>query len=309
MSTPLAELLTVTAESAELDFKSSFDPAHPGDWIELIKDVVAMSNSGGGTVLIGLNDEGLPSGADAASVLAVDPADITNKIHKYTATQFHAFEILECQKNDVDVCAIRVGAVRIPMVFTKVGTYETAPGKQKTVFSVGTVYFRHGAKSEPAASDDLRDFLTREVEATKRSWLDGIAKVVEAPTGSRVAILPPVDQPAGPSGAVPVQLTSDPTAPAYYAVPIDTTHPFRQKEVVGEVNSRLAGKKVITNHHVLCIRRVHQIQKNIAFCYTQNFASPRYSQTFVDWIITQYESDQTFFENTKAKFDQLKVAS
>jgi len=50
---------------------------------------------------------------------------------------------------------------------------------RRNVFSVGTVYFRHGAKSEPGTSDDLRQFLEREIEATRRTWLDGIAKVVE----------------------------------------------------------------------------------------------------------------------------------
>lgn len=81
------------------------------------------------------------------------------------------------------------------------------------------MYFRHGAKSEPATSDDLRAFIDRELELIKRSWLDGISKVVEAPAGSRIAILPPETQPTGPSGAVPLQLTNDPNAPAYYAVP------------------------------------------------------------------------------------------
>jgi hypothetical protein len=302
----LAALLARTGETADLDFKSQFDIEDSADWLEIIKDIAALANSGGGTILIGVNDDGTPSGTDVAGALAIDPADLTNRIHKYTGTHFHGFEFTECDKEGHEVCAIIVKGCRIPLVFTRVGTYEVAMGKQKTVFSVGTVYFRHGAKSEPGTSDDLRAFLDREVELIKRSWLDGIAKVVEAPAGSRFAILPPEAQAAGPSGALPLRLTDDPNAPAYYAVPIDTTHPFRQKEVVVEVNRKLVGRKAINAHDILCIRRVFNVQKEIKFCYTQNYATPRYSQAFVDWVIQRYEEDNAFFEKTKAQFDHLK---
>lgn len=307
---PTADTLKVflerTAEAADLDFKSTFDVDAVGDWLEIIKDITAFANSGGGAILIGVNDDGMPSGAEVAGALGIDPADITNKIHKYTGTHFHAFEFVECEKLGHEICAIVVQSTRIPLVFTRVGTFEVTTGKQKTVFSVGTVYFRHGAKSEPGTSDDLRTFLERELEAVKHSWLDGISKVVEAPAGSRIAILPPETQPTGPSGALAVQLTNNPEAPAYYAVPIDTTHPFRQKEVVREVNSQLAGKQAINAHDILCVRRVHSIQKDIKFCYTQNYASPRYSQAFVDWLLEKFNNDEAFFKKTKEQFDQIK---
>jgi hypothetical protein len=242
-------------------------------------------------------------------ILATDPADLTNRIYKYTGTHFHGFEISKAVKAATDICVVAVRGSRIPMVFTNVGTYEVAPKKQKTVFSVGTVYFRHGAKSEPGTSDDLRGFLEQELEAIRSSWLSGIAKVVEAPVGSRFAVLPPETQPPGPSGVLPIKLTGDPEAPAYYAVPIDKTHPFRQKEVVLEVNKRLQGSKIINSHNIICIRRVFEIQKDIELCYTQNYASPRYSEKFVDWIVSKYQEDSQFFVQTKEEFDKLKAAS
>lgn len=302
----LGSLLARTAEAAELDFKSKFEVADAGDWLEIIKDIAAFANSGGGTILIGVNDDGTPSGADVEGALAIDPADLTNRIHKYTGTHFHGFEFAKCEKGGHKICAIVIRSCRVPLVFTRVGTYEVRQGKQKTVFSVGTIYFRHGAKSEPGTSEDLRIFLERELELIKRSWLDGIAKVVEAPVGSRFAILPPETQPTGPSGALPLRLTDDPTAPAYYAIPIDTTHPFRQKEVVREVNAKLAGGKTINAHDILCVRRVYSVQKDIKFCYTQTYSTPRYSQAFVDWVVQKYEEDGSFFEKTKLRLDQLK---
>lgn len=300
--------LNRSVEAADLDFKSTLDRYKAGDWLEIIKDIVAFANSGGGTILIGVNDEGIPTGTDVSDMLSMDPADLTNQIHKYTGIHFHAFEVLKCQKEGCEICAIAIYECSVPMVFTRPGTYEVTPGKQKTAFAVGTVYFRHGAKSEPGTSDDLRAFLQRELEATKQWWLDGIAKVVESPAGSKIAItLPGAD--LSKSSYVPsVRLTDDPKAPAYYAVPIDLTHPYRQKEVVHEVNIRLADRKIITSHNILCIRRAFGTDKDSVFCYTQNYASPRYSQAFVDWIIEKYEEDSGFFEVTKASYDSTRTA-
>lgn len=271
----LHSALARTTETTSVDFKSSFDPKATRDWLEVIKDIAAFANSGGGYILVGVNDDGSPSRADVSELLSVDPADLGNRIHKYTGHHLSEVELLECEKAGSEVCAIHVPAVNVPIIFTRVGEVELADSKKKTIFALGTVYFRHGAKSEPGTSDDLRKFLERELELTRRSWLEGITKVVEAPTGSRIAVLPPEGSPTGPSGSLPMQLTSDPGAPAYYAVPLDKTHPYRQKEVLQLVNSKLAGKRSVNSYDIVCIRRVYSIQKEINFCYTQTFASPR----------------------------------
>lgn len=301
----LEDAIERTEECASVEFKSSFDPDKSGEWLEITKDIVALSNSGGGIILIGLNDDGSPSGADVSALLSIDPADVTNRLFKYTSCQFHAFELCVTSKGGHQIFAICVDGTKVPMVFTRVGTYEPEPGRQKNAFSVGTVYFRHGAKSEPATSEDLRNFLDREIESIRHSWLDGIARITSAPIGSRIAILPPEDHPTGPSGSLPLRLTNDESAQPYYAVPIDSTHPFRQKEVIVEVNKRLKLRS-INSHDILCIRRVYNVQKDISLCYTQSYASPRYSQAFVDWIIRQYEADAGFFEKTKAEYDDMK---
>jgi len=160
-------------------------------------------------------------------------------------------------------------------------------------------------KSEPGNSEDLRCFVEREVERLRKSWLEGIAKVVEAPVGSRIAILPPANEPTGAAGSMPLRLTDDPAAPAYLALPLDETHPHRAMEVASEVNRRLRRKKLGT-HHIVWIRRVFEIQKNIVFCYTQKHVSPRYSEAFVDWIVEQLEANEKFLGDCKVRYDELK---
>lgn len=191
---PACDPETVQGESEAVDFKAQFDPTSRQDWCELVKDLVAMANSGGGSLIFGVQDDGTSSGTDVRPVLQLDPADVTNKIHSYTEQQFSGFEIRGGVRRGHPVALLSIAGVRLPMVFTAPGTYSTGPSVQKTAFSRGTVYFRHGPKSEPGTTDDLRQALERELERVKEFWLQGITKVVAAPPGSTVQVIQPVTE-------------------------------------------------------------------------------------------------------------------
>lgn len=65
MSSPLsASVEEAPTESATIDFKAGFDVQWQNDWCEVVKDVVAMANSGGGLIVFGVNDDGTPSRSD-----------------------------------------------------------------------------------------------------------------------------------------------------------------------------------------------------------------------------------------------------
>jgi len=146
-------------ESSSVDYKSSFDIASAGDWVEIVKDIVAFANSGGGIIVFGLNDDGTSSAFDCRLLQSIDPATVTDKLYKYTNQQLHSFVFLSTIKDGMTLFAIEIGPASVPIVFSKPGTYDIGGGKQKTAFSIGTMYFRHGAKSEPANSEDLRVFI------------------------------------------------------------------------------------------------------------------------------------------------------
>jgi len=73
-----------------LEFKSQFNIHLNSSWCELIKDIVALANSDGGTLVIGLNNDGSTSGFDLADFFNLDVADIINRIAKYTGQEFDA---------------------------------------------------------------------------------------------------------------------------------------------------------------------------------------------------------------------------
>lgn len=202
-------------ESGDLEFKEKFDPDNNGEWCEIIKYAVAIANSGGGKIIFGLKNDDSPSREDILAALKIDKAKITDKIARYTGEQFGDFSIKGEIISEHEVVVWEIGGVYIPMVFTKPGTYDVGGGQQKSAFSQGSVYFRHGAKSEPGTSEDLRAFLEREVERIKESWLKNIRKVVEAPPGTEVEIVLPNVAGSPTPSATTIRLVDDPSAPAY----------------------------------------------------------------------------------------------
>jgi predicted HTH transcriptional regulator len=92
--------LTADKETVSIEFKESLDVSSSYEWCEIIKDIIAIANTDGGVIIIGLNDMGKPVGADVSSLLCLDSADITNKIYKYTGFQFSQFKLQKCEKEN-----------------------------------------------------------------------------------------------------------------------------------------------------------------------------------------------------------------
>src|SRR2546428_273405 len=105
-------------ESESVEYKSSFDPTAGADWLEIIKDIVALANSGGGLIIFGVDDDGHLSGFDINCLIRMDPADLTNKMSKYTGQQFAGFEFLETERDSQPLFAILVHGVANPMVLS-----------------------------------------------------------------------------------------------------------------------------------------------------------------------------------------------
>ena len=294
-------------ESASVDFKERFDPASTRDWCETIKDVVAMANTGGGCLIFGVRDDGTPSEWDPQPVLSLDPAKITDKIARYTAHQFADFAISADMRAGAAVAVLIVDAAPVPMVFTNPGTYPAEDGKQRSAFTQGTVYFRHGAKSEPAATEDLAAVIERRLADERDHLLASVRKVFAAPSGHNVLLVR--DPTASADGATSVRVTSDPDAPAVRVARLDDTYPFRQKEVIKEVNRRLSDHPKVNAHDLLCVRRVHNIDESKPeFVEVRRYGSAQYTSQFVAWLLDQVEADSGFFEKARFRFAEMRQA-
>ena len=178
----LDDALRTDQESETVDFKTSLDVNVKSELLEVVKDIIAMANSGGGVLLVGVNDDGRPSGHDVSGLLNFDPAKMSNQLFAATGRHFCTFRITAAERGTHTIAAVEVGGVPVPLVTVAAGNYhDPHTGRQKTAYSQGVVYFRHGAKSEPGTTEDLERFLKREIEAVRESWLSNLRRVAEAP--------------------------------------------------------------------------------------------------------------------------------
>jgi hypothetical protein len=296
-------------ESKSLDFKKEFDTTSAAQWAEIIKDIAAFANSGGGVIVFGVNNDGTNAGNDISNILSLDLADITNKIESFTGYQFADLEIVEINRDEDIRAALIISAIDIPLVFTRHGADVTVKGKQKPAFVKGTVYFRHGAKSEPANRDDLSTWLDSALERARRTWLGGIRKVVETPPGHIINV---VSSPSSSKRGIPqtegMTITADiaATPGAVRVVPQNAEEiwPHRQKDLLHIINKRIKVDPPINAHDILCINRhINVLKSHPEFAYKPHkLASPQYSDKYADWIVAQYSTDQKFFQRRREEF-------
>jgi hypothetical protein len=81
------------------------------------------------------------------------------------------------------------------------------------------------------------------------------------------------------------------------------THPYREKELIDEVNAKLGSVASINQYDIRCIVKVYQIKKRPEFHYKGRvLGSPtQYSPRFVDWILHKHDADSQFFVKTRQK--------
>lgn len=283
-------------EDGRTEFKREFDASNRS-WLETIKDIVAMANSGGGQIFFGLDNEGQPT---EGHVVTIDPADVTNKIAKYSSEQFSNFSIVKETTSGKTITCLEVRTSSIPIIFTSPGTYEAddSKGKQITVFGRGTIYFRHGAKSEPGTSNDLRIWEKTVADNAVQALKDNLRQVVELPTGHKARVISVSDEYHQPEK---IRITNDSDAAVARIIDPFTTHPFRQKDLVTEFNTRMHGKVRISPHDVNCVRKTYHIDRRPDFFFkpAQKHFSPIYSDLFLRWLVDEYNKDPHFFENAR----------
>lgn len=221
---------------------------------------------------------------------------------------------MECEPDEVERkgdrrAAFVIGGTDIPIIFTRHSADVMVRGKQKPAFAKGTVYFRHGAKSEPGTRNDLNTWLGIAIERARGNWIKGIRKVIEAPAGHTIAVVasPPnlkggIPQPEG----MPISADISATAGAVRIVPRNAEEiwPYRQKDLLEEINKEIKTSPPVNGHDILCIHSHLGVLKNRPeFAYKPHrLASPQYSKKYASWIVGQFKQDSKFFKRIREEY-------
>jgi hypothetical protein len=297
----VAKCLAAKRESKSVEFKEQFSPTNAGEALELLKDLVAIANSGGGTIAIGIDNSGALSGADVLPVLAHDHAKYCDLIHKYTLTNFSDFEIIEASRDGKRIAIFIINAPDFPLVFQKPGQYAIDAKQQKTAFGQGTLYFRHGAKSEHGTTDDLRKFMHLRMREMEEQLLKGMRQVTESPRGAQLQVAPTQSIANDQIASVKIHLTTNPATKEALAIDRGKLCPYRQKEVIIALRKRLPSESVPTSHDIRAINKIYDIPSKPEYCWEPEYSSKQYSDAFIDWIAESIAKDSNFLAHVRKK--------
>lgn len=82
----------------------------------------------------------------------------------------------------------------------------------------------------------------------------------------------------------------------------DTTHPYRQKEVLQLLNQELEGSSTINPYDILCVNTMYRIKSRSEFCHKSRFGPDQYSPQFIDWILKRAAKNPNFFTVAREKY-------
>jgi hypothetical protein len=269
---------TAKRASKYVALRAAFDAADDGDWEELVRDLAALANSGGGVVVVD----------DADSILELGAARIADGFARHAGESFTAIDTHEVSRNGTRAAVIVVGSA------------TTAP-----LVVEGVAYFRHGARSAPSTSRDLSTFIERRLTLVRRELLAGVKKVIGAPSGAEIVAIQRTDPAGEPSR---IQITTDEDAPVYGRIDPDATHPFRQKELLQQINARLPEAARINSYDMVAVRKTLGIDETThpQFVHLFHYGGVQYSEAFLDWIVHGYARDPGFFDRARRRYYELR---
>src|SRR5262245_26606914 len=105
----LEDALSLDAPEDDVDFFGAFDPNDEGRWCELVRDVVALANSGGGLVVVELG----------ATPLALTVSAIDASVHHYTGSHLAGLRVVRAERRGGPVLVLEVEPEPYPLIFVR----------------------------------------------------------------------------------------------------------------------------------------------------------------------------------------------
>ena len=171
-------------ERDDLELKESLDPMAKRDQLRLVKEIVAMANTKGGRILIGVTDEGKRVGVPDQDRSKWDAARIGDLLDKYLNPDrlevSHSFRRDGCPPERMVVELVVPQYIDPPLVICRDAASDES---NRLFFRKGAVLVRNNTKVEPAARSDF----VRWRKADRSRIFEGISTVILNP-GSVVQV-------------------------------------------------------------------------------------------------------------------------
>lgn len=175
----------------EIEQITKFDFDRDADRLNLVRQVAAMINSGGGRIVLGAARHGEATGLHPEKAALIERAVVAELVDRYLRPDRVELTVERSTTagGGVVVELGIVGAAEPPVVLASAGTYLDRSDQEQTVFGAYTVYVRHNGRTQLARRPDFVRWRSEAVDEVRRQVYERLALVVEAPQGATVRIL------------------------------------------------------------------------------------------------------------------------
>lgn len=193
------------SEQELVELKREHDHSNAAQRLQLVCEVVAIANSKGGRILLGVDEsDGSRPGLDRDAVKKLDAAKISDLVDSFIGEDHVevSCDVEASDESDRWVVALQITSHGLPpLVFSKQGQFQDVEGRQHSVFARHSVYVRKSTKAEPASRVDYRNWIEQAVQHERRRWQERVAMVAAAPPNAILQVVPPsaggpIDEPA-----------------------------------------------------------------------------------------------------------------
>jgi hypothetical protein len=190
----------MNGESPILDRKVTFDHQDPKAKLELVRDLVAIANTGGGRIVVG-HDEVNEVGITEDVVEALDSSRVAEWLANFASpVPLHLSHDARPLTGGRFLLTLTISAAEFPIVISKRGLWKGADSKRdRPVFEPGDIFVRHSTRTERANYEDIRSWVLKAREAERESILDRITTFVKLPEGAALQVVSqaghPIDTP------------------------------------------------------------------------------------------------------------------
>lgn len=178
-------------ETARCDLKATFTPS-PAGWPNLVKDIVAMANSGGGVLVLGVDDDGSRLGLPQSLLQDLDPVRINGRIEPKAPGARVGVSYHELSYYRRTYGFLVVSPHDALIVFDRQWSYNPeGGGRAREVIRQGVVYVRGIAETRPAQQGDLARIVQRLIETGSQQFLARIEKLAAVPMSAELVAYDP----------------------------------------------------------------------------------------------------------------------
>jgi len=189
----------VDGEGKLQDYKLHFDPTDEKARVDLVKNLVAMANAGGGQIVFGRSETEI-RGIDDSACQALDSARLSDFVSRYVKpSPVDLSHEIQDLGDEHYLLIIRVAASVYPVVISRTGDWKGKPPKKPPLFREGDVWIRHSSKTERITYEDLRSWIERAKQEERERVLSRITMLVNLPDDAEIQVVsadqPPLDSP------------------------------------------------------------------------------------------------------------------